>query len=209
MGVSSVLKKIKRQKASLASSETGFTLIETLIVMAIIGIAGLIALPNYLVWQSRSELRQAVTEVQNQLLLARMAALSRNAPVTVAISITNGAVQTTTTNAATGAQIMGSFSVRLPHVVDLKVGPSAAWTSARARTAARFTSAGPTRATATPTCSSPSRATAARPGPGRYASTTTPRATADAGIWWKESVIQSVMARALSRLDFTASGVHA
>jgi hypothetical protein len=50
--------------------------------------------------------------------------------VTVAISITNGAVQTTTTNAATGAQIMVSFSVRLPHVVDLKVGPSAAWTSA-------------------------------------------------------------------------------
>jgi type IV fimbrial biogenesis protein FimT len=130
MGVFSVLKKIKRQKASLASSETGFTLIEMLIVVAIMGIAALIAVPNYLVWQSRSELRQAVTEVQNQLLLARMAALSRNAPVTVAISITNGAIQTTTTNAATGAQIMGSFSVRLPHVVDLKVGPSAAWTSA-------------------------------------------------------------------------------
>jgi prepilin-type N-terminal cleavage/methylation domain-containing protein len=130
MGVSSVLKKIKRQKASLASSETGFTLIEMLIVVAIMGIAALIAFPNYLVWQSRSELRQAVTEVQNQLLLARMAALSRNAPVTVAISINNGAVLTTTTNAATGAQVLASTSVRLPHVVDLKVGPSAAWTSA-------------------------------------------------------------------------------
>ncbi len=130
MGVFSVLKKIKRQKASLASSETGFTLIEMLIVVAIMGIAALIAFPNYLVWQSRSELRQAVTEVQNQLLLARMAALSRNAPVTVAISITNGAVLTTTTNAATGVQVLASTSVRLPHVVDLKVGPSAAWTSA-------------------------------------------------------------------------------
>jgi type IV fimbrial biogenesis protein FimT len=130
MGVFSVLKKIKRQKASLASSETGFTLIEMLIVVAIMGIAALIAIPNYLVWESRSELRQAVTEVQNQLLLARMAALSRNAPVTVAISITNGAVLTTTTNAATGAQVLASTSVRLPHVVDLKVGPSAAWTSA-------------------------------------------------------------------------------
>jgi prepilin-type N-terminal cleavage/methylation domain-containing protein len=130
MCISSIIKKIKRQKTSLASSETGFTLIETLIVVAIIGITGLIALPNYLVWQSRSELRQAVTEVQNQLLLARMAALSRNAPVTVAIGISNGAVTTRTTNAATGAQIMGSFSVLLPHVVDLKVGPSAAWASA-------------------------------------------------------------------------------
>src|SRR4029079_846415 len=117
MYVHSIMKKIERHKTRLASSETGFTLIEMLIVVAIMGIAMLIALPNYLVWQSRSELRQAVTEVQNQLLLARMAALSRNAPVTVAISITNGAVQTTTTNAATGVQIMGSFSVRLPHVV--------------------------------------------------------------------------------------------
>jgi len=130
MYVYSIMKKIERHKTRVASPETGFTLIETLIVVAIIGIAALIALPNYLVWQSRSELRQAVTEVQNQLLLARMSALSRNAPVTVAISITNGAVQTTTTNAATGVQIMGSFSVRLPHVVDLKVGPSASWTSA-------------------------------------------------------------------------------
>lgn len=130
MCISSIIKKIKRQKTSLASSESGFTLIEMLIVVAIIGIAGLIALPNYLVWQSRSELRQAITEVQNQLLLARMAALSRNAPVTVAISIINGAVLTTTTNAATGVQVLGSVSVRLPHVVDLKVGPSVSWTSA-------------------------------------------------------------------------------
>jgi len=130
MYVYPIIKKIKSHKTSLASSEQGFTLIEMLIVVAIIGIAALIALPNYLVWQSRSELRQAVTEVQNQLLLARMAALSRNAPVTVAISVTNGAVLTTTTNAATGALVLASVSVRLPHVVDLKVGPSASWTSA-------------------------------------------------------------------------------
>jgi len=129
MYVYSIMMKIERHKTRLASSETGFTLIEMLIVVAIMGIAVLIALPNYLVWQSRSELRQAVTEVQNQLLLARMAALSRNTPVTVAISIVNGAVLTTTTNAATGVQMLASSS-RVPHVVDLKVGPSAAWTSA-------------------------------------------------------------------------------
>ena len=135
MYISSIIKKIKRHKTRLASSERGFTLIETMIVVAIIGIAAAIALPNYSIWQSRSELRQAVAEVQNQLLLARMAALSRNAPVTVAISIVNGAVLTTTTNAATGAQMLASFS-RLPHVVDLKVGPSATWTSVVAPTTA-------------------------------------------------------------------------
>lgn len=120
---------MKRHKTRLTSSETGFTLIETMIVVVIIGIAAAIALPNYSIWQSRSELRQAVTEVQNQLLMARMAALSRNMPVTVAISIVNGAVLTTTTNAATGVQMLGS-SNRMPHVVNLMVGPSAAWTSA-------------------------------------------------------------------------------
>ena len=67
--------------------ESGFTLIEVMIIVAIIGIASALAIPNYLVWHSRSELRQGITEVQNQLLLARMAALSRNAPVTVAISL--------------------------------------------------------------------------------------------------------------------------
>jgi len=61
------------------NSETGFTLIETMIVVAIIGIATALAVPNYLVWHSRSELRRGITEVQNQLLLARMAALSRSA----------------------------------------------------------------------------------------------------------------------------------
>jgi len=129
MSIYSIIREIKRHKTRLASSETGFTLIETMIVVAIIGIATAIALPNYSIWQSRSELRQAVTEVQNQLLLARMAALSRNTPVTVAISIVNGAVLTTTTNAATGVQMLASAS-RVPHVVDLKVGPSASWTSA-------------------------------------------------------------------------------
>ncbi|MGH7218955.1 MAG: pilus assembly FimT family protein, partial [Nitrospiraceae bacterium] len=124
MGVSN-----KTRRDLTLSRQAGFSLIEVLIAVAIIGIVSALAIPNYLVWQSRSELRQAVTEVQNQLLLARMAALSRNAPVTVAISITNGAVLTTTTNAATGALVLASVSVRLPHVVDLKVGPSAAWTS--------------------------------------------------------------------------------
>ena len=108
--------------------ESGFTLIEMMIVVAIIGIASALAIPNYLAWQSRSELRQAVTEVQNQLLLARMAALSRNAPVAVAISLTQGVVLMTATNAATGTQVLASSS-RLPHIVDLRVGPSAAWAS--------------------------------------------------------------------------------
>lgn len=110
------------------ANQRGFTLLEVMIVVAIIGIATMLAVPSYLVWLSRSELRQGITEVQNQLLLARMAALSRNAPVTVAIRLGNGTLQTTATHASTGVQILSS-NLQVPHLVDLKVGPSASWTS--------------------------------------------------------------------------------
>lgn len=122
--------QLQTSRRSVAN-QRGFTLLEIMIVVVIIGIATTLAVPSYLVWLSRSELRQGITEVQNQLLLARMAALSRNAPVTVAISLGNGFLQTTTTHAATGAQILSS-TLQVPHVVTLRVGPSAAWTSVTA-----------------------------------------------------------------------------
>jgi prepilin-type N-terminal cleavage/methylation domain-containing protein len=48
MYIYSTIKKIKRQKTSLASSETGFTLLELMIVVAIIGIAG--SLHYQIIW---------------------------------------------------------------------------------------------------------------------------------------------------------------
>lgn len=122
-------------------SPHGFSLIEVMIAGAIIGVAGVIATPNFLVWKSRSELKEAVTEVANQLNEAKVVAQSRNTPVTVTIDLSAGTVRTTMVNSATGAALMTTVSSHVPHVVTLMVGPSSGWASASTATVS-FTSIG-------------------------------------------------------------------
>jgi prepilin-type N-terminal cleavage/methylation domain-containing protein len=143
MGVQTMMKTINRvsEWRGLCCSERGFSLVELMIVGAIIGIAGLIAAPNFLVWKSRSELKQAVTEVANLLTEAKVVAQSRNTPVTVTISLLAGEVRATMTNSATGAALRTAISSQVPHVRTLMIGPSSGWTSAPSATVS-FTSIG-------------------------------------------------------------------
>ncbi|MBC7838471.1 MAG: prepilin-type N-terminal cleavage/methylation domain-containing protein [Nitrospiraceae bacterium] len=62
--------------------EGGFTLIEMMIVVAIIGIGSAIAVPSYFQWNVRYQLRQATSELQSSLLQARMSAKNRNTAMT-------------------------------------------------------------------------------------------------------------------------------
>lgn len=80
--------------------EGGFTLLELMIVVAIIGIGIAIAVPNYLQWLARYQLRQAATEIQNQLSLARISAMSRNSVVNVNFALSGGKVQISAGDAA-------------------------------------------------------------------------------------------------------------
>ena len=121
--------------------EGGFSLVEMMIVGAIIGIAGMLAIPDLLNWKSRTELKEAVTEVANQLYEARIVARSQNKPVTVTIDFNGQAVRTTVTNAATGALVRTTLGSPLPHVATLMVGPSSGWTSASSATVS-FSSVG-------------------------------------------------------------------
>jgi len=121
--------------------ENGFSLVELMIVGAIIGIAGMIAVPDFLTWKSRSELKQAVTDVANQLYEARIFARSQNVPITVTVDLTAGTVRTTMTNAATGAALRTSLGSQSPHIATLMVGPSSGWAAASTATVS-FTSVG-------------------------------------------------------------------
>ena len=76
----------------------GFTLVAMMIVSAIIGITTMIAVPSYLQWHTRYQLREATLEINSQLNLARMAAMNRNMAVRSTLALTAGKVTMTTTN---------------------------------------------------------------------------------------------------------------
>jgi len=67
--------------------ESGFTLIEVMIVVAIIGVASALAIPNYVEWKAQHDLRESVSEFSSDLNLARVVAMNRNRQATVTIQL--------------------------------------------------------------------------------------------------------------------------
>ncbi len=69
---------------SLHNKQSGFTLIELMILIAIMGIFAGIAIPNFLSYLPKSRLNGAARQVMGDLMAARMKAVSQNTMVTVA-----------------------------------------------------------------------------------------------------------------------------
>jgi len=67
--------------SKIRSQEGGFTLLEIMIVVVIVGIASALAIPNLTFMYAKYELYQATTTVYNRLIMARTAAISRNAMI--------------------------------------------------------------------------------------------------------------------------------
>lgn len=80
------------QRSTVARCQRGFTLIEVMIAVAIVGILAMVAVPNYLQWNARYQLKQGTTELAGSLNLARMAAMNRNLAVTVTLALVSGRV---------------------------------------------------------------------------------------------------------------------
>ncbi|HYM88476.1 MAG TPA: prepilin-type N-terminal cleavage/methylation domain-containing protein [Nitrospiraceae bacterium] len=102
MGVSN-----KTRRAVTLSRQAGFSLIEVLIATAIIGIAAVIAMPNFTRMYIDYQARATASEITRHLVLARTRAMTSNQTLSVQIVLVNGGVQMTTTNLAGAPALQG------------------------------------------------------------------------------------------------------
>lgn len=76
----------------IVPDRNGFTLIEVMIAVAIVSILAMVAIPNYMQWNARYQLKQGTTELAGSLNLARLSAMNRNLAVTVTLALVSGKV---------------------------------------------------------------------------------------------------------------------
>ena len=91
------------------ASQAGFTLIEVMISVAIVGIGVALAIHNFTRWYVQTQLRQATSEVASQLTLSRMAGMNRNRSMDVTVTHSGGVVSVSSV-LSTGGPVINSAS---------------------------------------------------------------------------------------------------
>ena len=101
-------------------TQRGFSTLELAAVITVIAIGLIIGLPGYINWNARYQLRQAATEIHEQLHFARLAAMNRNTTVTVGVAVAGGRVTIAATDSG-GASVLPTQSVMMAHVTNASV----------------------------------------------------------------------------------------
>ena len=84
---------MRADRRSIRKRQAGFTLLETLVVVAVIGILVLISAPAFLKMMNRFKLTATARELTSLLQAARMEAIKLNAPAQVSYdTVTNSFV---------------------------------------------------------------------------------------------------------------------
>jgi type IV fimbrial biogenesis protein FimT len=102
MGVSN-----KTRRGGALSQQAGFTLVEIMIAVAIIGVVMAIAIPNFTRMYIDYQAKVTASEITRHLVLVRTRAMTTNQTLNVQIVLVNGGVQMTTTNLAGAPALQG------------------------------------------------------------------------------------------------------
>ena len=81
--------KLKIQEMEIMHKNSGFTITELMVTIAVIAILASLAIPNFLAWLPNYRLRSGAEEIQSTLQLARITAIKENSTVTVDFNTAN------------------------------------------------------------------------------------------------------------------------
>ncbi|HXC65951.1 MAG TPA: prepilin-type N-terminal cleavage/methylation domain-containing protein [Nitrospiraceae bacterium] len=95
------------RRGGALSQQAGFTLVELMIAVAIIGVAMAIAMPNFTRMYIDYQARVTASEITRHLVFVRTRAMTTNQTLNVQIVLVNGGVQMTTTDLAGAPALQG------------------------------------------------------------------------------------------------------